>query len=319
MSKPSQPGLKPVPRHPYVQAAYAATNAQDGRQILDIRVWEMAVIERPITPNGGWDIAGSYPITPFPTGLDIPAGLAFMADRGAVSFTAVTDPCHPPHWADGTIEDAHIAPFKAHFVHEFDLSRGTHEAIYDKKTRRDVRKSQRLVEVQAHDFNDPTIRSRWVALYQQLMTRHDVAVGAQFSAASFDALASVTGLHCLAAHGDAGINAMVLFLEHDGIAYVHLAGVNHDGYRTMSQYAIYDYALRFFGQERGCRLLNLGGAPGHQDDPSHGLAKFKNSFATGTMQSHIVGIVLDKKRYNELSAGCEGDFFPRYRMPKGIR
>jgi hypothetical protein len=104
---------------------------------------------------------------------------------------------------------------------------------------------------------------------------------------------------------------MHLFVEHEGVAYSHLAAFSELGYRLRAGYALNDAAIDHF---RGRRLIEFGGGAGPADDPQDGLIRFKRGFTNRAEAFQLCGKILDGGAYAQLAAGAAAsDYFPAYR------
>ncbi len=70
-----------------------------------------------------------------------------------------------------------------------------------------------------------------------------------------------------------------------------------------------DYAINFF-KKLGLQYLELGASP---DGGGGGLRRFKEGFANLSLPNKIIKIINNRKVYDMLNKGREGDFFPLYR------
>ena len=79
-------------------------------------------------------------------------------------------------------------------------------------------------------------------------------------------------------------------------------------------YAIYDHAIRLFGDRKA---VDFGGGVGLEDIPDDGLAGFKKGFSNRTETCFLCGKILDRNVYHELSlAHRDESFFPGYRASR---
>ncbi len=287
--------------NPYASRRYALGLAHAGRTI-DVPEWRTHVLARDI-PCGGEDGLGVYPLTPLSPAADLTGGLERLKAEALVSIVLVPDPLIGPSIeALGAAFDV-ARPFKAHLTVD--------PAAYapNRHHRQEIRRAHRRCRVEVGPLA-PWLPD-WVRLYQELVARHDIAGVADFSVASFQALAEEPLILAFAAFVDDRIVGMALWFEHDGVVYNHLAASDAVGYANGASYALYDTAIVHFA---GAAVINLGGGAGAGDDAEQsGLYAFKQGFANGEVKAWLCGAVLDADRYERLSAGRGGGFFPAYR------
>lgn len=303
------------PVHPYLSAAYAETFGP-GWEPLHLPATGVWVLRRSIPGTPYVDAMGCYPILPLPVDGDRAAWTAawqadraVLADAGIVSLVAVTDVLLQPDRATLELAFDHVAPFKEHYVRDLTLRE---EHPYTRHHRYYVNRALRTCTVAPFTLTDRL--GEWCAMYDVLVERHGISGVQAFGPSYFAALAAVPGLVTLGAFvADELVSAHLWFRVGD-LAYAHLAASSAEGYARRASYPIYDAAIRRFAAS-GAVALDLGGGAGAAA-ASAGLAQFKEGFATERRANSIVGIVVDRARYAELSGPAPASaFFPAYRAP----
>ena len=223
-----------------------------------------------------------------------------------VSAVIIPDPLQEAQELENNFDT--VRPFKTHYVYdpaqkiEFQGFHKTNIAIADKKCR------VRRISFQDH------IES-WLTFWDILLERHHIEGLARYSRQYFASLASVPGLIAYGAFDlDGNIVAISLWFEHGDHAVSHLNACAPEGYKIQANYGIYKFMLEDLKDKA---LIDLGSNVGAVDDPEDGLSKFKSGFSNTVRQSYICGLICDRARYDELTAGRKNEaFFPAYRAPK---
>jgi hypothetical protein len=113
--------------------------------------------------------------------------------------------------------------------------------------------------------------------------------------------------------GNAAVGIVVAYRDDDH-GWYHLGAASDDGYRRGAMYALFARMLTDLAAE-GVRVLDLGAGAG-ADDASAGLERFKRGWATRTLATHLVGVVLDPEgsgRALARASGATPGWFPPYR------
>lgn len=292
---------------PYATHDYAAAFGPPYRPFL-VPEWETSVLLRPIAGADRDDAAGCYPRTVLGSTAALPEGFHRLRQQGAVSVVLTLDPLTAPA-SSVLLSTCDVArPFKRHYI--FDRSRGGGPS-FGRHHRYEIRRAARRCDVAevplAHYL------SEWNSLYDTLVERHCITGIQRFSKGYFAALSQLSGLVTYAARLGGRIVAMSLWLCHGEHAWSHLAAADDEGYRCGASYLLYATALEAL---RDCRLFDLGGTAGIENDADGGLARFKRGFANTTAEAWFCGTVLDRQAYAQMSSGVPADqFFPAYRRP----
>ena len=123
---------------------------------------------------------------------------------------------------------------------------------------------------------------------------------------------------CTVLAPDGTVASAGLFFEHDGIIHYHLGATAEEHLRRAPSKLMFDHVRRW-GQERGARVLDLGGGVGGAEDS---LFLFKAGFSPLRARFHTLRLVIDAERYARLT-GAEhiadlSGYFPAYRRPSGV-
>ena len=294
----------------YGHAAYAVSLSEFGkpRHLQRSKGW---LLERPIPGFDGRDAMGCYPFFVCGDWSQLGFDLENIGDE-LLCLSLVTDPfgeydvthlreCFP----DVTI------PFKEHFV--VDLSRALDTFVHSHH-RRNARRA--LSELQVEKCASPIdFLDDWVALYGELIERHNITGLAAFSKESFAKQLVVPGMVAFRAVRSNTTLGMVLWYEQDNRAYYHLGAYSARGYELRASFALFEYSIKYFAQ-RDLEWLNLGSEAGVGIGGTSGLSRFKQGWSTGTRTAYFCGRVFDQNKYGEIvKARSVGStkHFPAYR------
>jgi hypothetical protein len=228
-----------------------------------------------------------------------------------ISLALVTDPFAE---VDETLLNAcfpdRLVPFKTHFVVDLDQPTSdfitSHHRYYTRVSLRTVRVEQ--IEQPA------TFLDEWDALYTHLAQRHQLSGIKRFSRAAFTQQLLAPGMIAFRAVDDSGTVGGQLWYVDGNRAYNHLAAFTPAGYKANASYALYDYSLSFFAGR--VRWLDLGAGAGLDSSGDDGLSRFKRGWSNATRQVYFCGRVLNRTRYDELTANRgvgATNYFPAYR------
>jgi hypothetical protein len=201
-------------------------------------------------------------------------------------------------------------PYKDHFVIDFGARGGVEPSA---QHRRNVRRAQ--LEVEVERSADPIEHAeQWVALYDNLISRHRIRGISAFSRSSLIRQLRVPGLTMFRGiHGGATVGITLWYTQGDA-AYYHLGAYSEAGYASRASFALFQYAIDHFAGQVAC--LNLGAGAGAWGDGKDGLTRFKKGWANGVRRAWLCGRVFDRERYRALvAAHGVGDtsYFPAYR------
>lgn len=291
---------------PYGRRSYAESLAGDRDRVAPL--WDGHVLLRSVPGGDGIDAASPYPMGGFDAQTDPGAGVEAMRAVGAVSLSVVADPFNPPDPAWMARHADVYRRLKTHYV----LDRDAGPFAPSKHHRYEIRRARRQVTVDRVDLAE--VMPRWEHLYGHLSDRHEIAAGSRLGARHFAALAADPQALVLAARVAGEIVAMSIWLSDGEVAHNHLGASSEAGYAAGAGYALYAAAIEALPD---CRVLDLGGAPGLTDDPSHGLARFKRGFANAELATWLSGFILDRAAYDAAVAASGVDpstgYFPAYR------
>jgi hypothetical protein len=292
----------------YLHPRYAASLTEFGKPRL-LRNAIGWVLEREIPGTQQRDAMGSYPLFVCGDWTRLGDDLKEL-DDDLISLTIVTDPL-----GDFSVQQLQswfsdrVTPFKEHFIIDLDAKQtvSRHHRYYAQRA---------LAAVEVDVFTDgPAFLDDWIKLYANLSSRHDLTGINAFSRSSFAKQLSVPGLVIFRAQQQRETVGAHLWYVQGETAYSHLAAVSQRGYDLMASYALYAYALDYFG--RHARIMHLGAGAGLHNDQADGLARFKRGWANGTRTAYLCGKIFNHKKYHELvtsSACAAGNYFPAYRM-----
>ena len=292
----------------YADPAYAASLAEFGEPRALPRCGGSVLVRR--TPDlADADGIGPYPLFACTDWSGLAADLDDLRDE-LVSVSLVADPFG--NWILEELEACFpdlLVPFKEH--HIVDLSDSA-EGGTSSHHRRNARKALRDVDVEIVARTADMLED-WIALYENLVRRHEITGMAAFSPAAFAALFEVGGMVAIRAVADGETVGATLWLVQNDVAYYHLGAYSQRGYELKASFALFATALEHFAQE-GLAWLSLGAGAGLGDGEGDGLDRFKEGWSTGTRTAHLCGRILSPDRYEELSRGvADTSYFPAYR------
>jgi hypothetical protein len=293
----------------YCHRRYAESFTEFGRprELPNCGGW---LVERAIPGSALFDGMGCYPLFDCERWSRLPLDLSALADS-LVSVALVANPFGDATEADLRTWFDVVIPYKQH--HVTDLERPVADLL-GRHHRRSVQKAFRRVEVSTC----PTpcaLLDEWCALYGQLSARHGITGLRAFSRVAFERQFDVPGMVAFRASVGGEIVGLHCWYVRGHIAYGHLGATSARGYEYMASYALYWYAIEYFGE---CvRWLDLGGVAGLSDGESaEGLRRFKSGWATGTRPTFLCGRVLQPSAYARLTterAVGKTTYFPAYR------
>lgn len=289
--------------HPYASGQYAAAFGLETRELRQAR---SHVLVRPIAGDARRDVMGCYPLFVFDPVEGLAEDFGALAGEGLVSFVGVTDCMTQPDERFLARHFDRVTPFKVHNVYDASLP----GADYSKHHQERVRKAHRKCETRVVPLADHL--DAWCACYDTLVARKGITGIQAFPRAYFEALARMEQAVLVAAFAQGEFVSGHIWMRHRGVVYAHLAASNEMGYKLLSSFAIYDFAIQMF---RADNLIDLGGGAGTEDSETDGLTLFKKGFANAERRNHLVGKVLDPAAYARLSGDGGAAYFPAYRMP----
>jgi hypothetical protein len=276
---------------------------------------------RPLVQAGGWileretpalhhrDAMGCYPLFSCRDWSLLSADIESLR-RELVSIALVTDPFGDFRCTGLSEAFDSVVRFKDHYV--TDLNEFSEDHL-SKQARRNIRKS--LAQLQVEVCPEPGhYLDEWTSFYAQLCIDRGIRGIRAFSKESFRRLFEVPGLTMLRASQRDTTVGLHLWMAGDDVAYGHLGATNQLGYDHMASYALYWYAIQHFRQK--VNWLDIGAAPGEQDNKDSGLLQFKRRWATGTKPVYLCTRIFDENKYKQimLAVGAgSSHFFPAYR------
>ena len=294
----------------YLHSRYAESLADLGtpRELRRCGGW---ILVRQIPWCDFRDAMGCYPLFACQDWSQLNADLEGLVGE-LVSIALVTDPFgeYDVTFLRVCFPDV-VMPFKPHFVVDLSCSM---DIFVHPHHRRYARKA--LHELCVEKCANPTqLLDDWAALYKLLIERHNINGIAGFSRESFAKQLAVPGLVAFRAVYDDKTVGMLLWYIQGHVAYYHLGSYNPQGYELRASFALFWFAIEYFGAN-GLQWLNLGAGAGMGGEGSDGLTRFKRGWSTGTRTAYFCGRVLDHGKYSELvqKTGVSAtNYFPDYR------
>jgi hypothetical protein len=154
----------------------------------------------------------------------------------------------------------------------------------------------------------------WIGLYAGLILRHGLKGIKAFSPKSLSEQLRVPGLVMFRALHRGLLAGMHLWYVQGAVAYSHLTALSDIGYRLGASYALYSFAIEWFGSR--ARWLDLGAGTGIGRSQTDGLSRFKRGWSTGTRPTYFCTRVYNRREYARLSlekGWARADYFPAYR------
>jgi hypothetical protein len=293
----------------YMHPGYAESLVEFGtpRELHRCGGW---ILERQIPGFPYRDAMGCYPLFCCQDWSQLYADLEDLGDE-LVSLALVPGPFgeYDEACLHRCFKDV-VIPFKDHFI--VDLRRpmndvvSTHHRYYARKA---------LKSLHIEECQEPTqFIDEWVALYANLIDRHNLKGIKAFSKRAFAKQLSIPGTVMLRAmHQDVVAGAQIWFVQGE-VGYSHLTALNEAGYELRASYALYWSAIECFSDK--VRWLDLGAGAGAKSDGTDGLSQFKRGWSTGTRTAYFCGRIFDPERYAEIVKAkgiAATDYFPAYR------
>ncbi len=305
VGSPSPQGLQD--RRGYAGAGYAASQTHLGRP-LRLPASGAHLIVRPIPGSELADGSGPYPLFDCEEWAALAGDLRSL-EAELVSVVCVPDPLRAPVQALAEAFPDLLRPFKHHRVVELD---GDWRAGVSPHHARAARRGRRKLAIER--VVDPSeALGDWCDLYDNLLQRQTVGAAAHFSRLGFARQLALPQLCAYRARLAERTVGMSLFVRRGNAVHYHLSAADELGRRNEAGYALLERALGDF-EELGLERVDLGGAAGLHEDPTDGLAAFKDGWTRSRITAMLAGRILDRAAYADLAGeqAC-GDFFPAYR------
>lgn len=291
--------------YPYTTAQYA--QAFTDNKPLELPHSQRWILQRAIGNTPYNDLLACYPRFPLASLPALEKDLANLTNQQWVTLTLVSDAILI---ADITLLPSLFdlaRPFKQHYLHSPDKP-----IAFSKHHRYEIKQALQhctIREINFADYLEP-----WCALYQRLVTRHQVTGLLNFNHHYFQQLAAMKNLITRGAFDrHHRLIGMHLWFQDNAHLYSHLAANNEAGYESGAAYAIYNSIIQEFGSTH---TIDFGSAAGHANDPQNGLTRFKKGFANHSAWSYLCGKILNKEHYRLLTGtDCikpDVPYFPPY-------
>ena len=295
----------------YLHPLYAQSLVEYGTP-LELPASKGWILKRPILETSEFDGMGCYPIFACQDWSALEKDMAWL-DNQLISLSVVTDPFGRYNRQDlmRCFKDIAI-PYKDHFVVDLQHRR---ESFVTAHHQRNVRKALKIVNVEI--CREPIkYLDEWVALYNNLIKRHNITGMTKFSKDSFSKQLRIPGTVAFRAYVDHQTIGMVLWYVQGSVGYYHLGAYNHLGYELNASFALFWTLLGYFA-DAGLQWLSLGASAGAQGDNSDGLSRFKRGWSTGVRTAYFCGRIFDLEKYQRITR-AKGvpptEYFPAYRF-----
>lgn len=293
----------------YMHPGYAESLAEFGtpRQLPRCGGW---ILERQIPGFPYRDAMGCYPLFCCQDWSQLYADLEDLGDE-LVSLALVTDPFgeYEVAYLEQCFKDV-VIPFKKHYV--ADLRLPLSEIVSRRRRKhahRALKNSEIKICLEPIQFID-----EWVALYDELIQRHNISGISAFSRTAFVRQLSIPGAVMLrAVHQGLAVGAQ-LYLVQGEVVHCHLGAANEAGYNLGAIYALDWFSLEYFS-DKAC-WLNFGGGAGLTSSDTDGLSQYKRGWSTETRTVYFCGRIFNHERYAEIVKARDitaTDYFPAYR------
>ncbi len=297
----------------YRSFEFAASNAHEGR-CVELRSSGSWLIERSVP--GSPDLLDAVNCYPLLVCADWSAlGGDLEALTGVVSVTAVTDPMlHAPEEVLRAAFPDLLRPYKQHLVVDLVSYDDRQPSAHHRRNVARGRRECTVARVEPSRAGD-----EWVALYAQLVARHEVSGRADLPDASLRAQLLAPGAMVWRADVDGQLAGMIVWMRTGSHAYYHLGAYTPIGYSSRAAFALFDAALRDLAESATHAVLGAGAGvdAGGEDD---GLVRFKRGWGTSERVAYLGGRVVNRTAYDRLSgAHAAGPYFPSYRAPSDVR
>lgn len=294
----------------YSSRQYAEAFSHVG-QIQHLTASNSWIIQRAIEQTPYKDAIGCYPLFSCPNWDKLADDITTFPED-VIAFSLVTDPFSDvdERKLKALFPDV-CKPFKSHYV--LNLEQDVRKTI-GSNHQRNAKKA--LKQLQIGPVADPMSQlDAWVALYDNLIARHNIKGIARFSHDAFTRQFEAPGLQVYQAQLAGEVVGMVLFYEMGDTVYYHLGAYSEAGYAHRASFGIFFRAIEDF-QSRHAKWLNLGSGAGLSESEDNGLVRFKKGWSSDTRTAWFCGKILNHTTYAHL-AGKSGDqqssFFPAYR------
>jgi len=160
--------------------------------------------------------------------------------------------------------------------------------------------------------NRAGLLDRWLDLWSLLVARHGLVGLKALSSGYFRRLFDLEGVLLAVLSSGEGIHSIHIWILDGDRSYSHLHASDEYAYAASGNYLLYSSTLSWL-KDSGYRISLLGSSPG--SGSNDGLFRFKRQFANSSASNHLLGLIIDREAYLELtgSSSYAGGYFPSYR------
>lgn len=218
-----------------------------------------------------------------------------------VSTTFVTDPMIPIE--NDPIFD-YFKEYKTHYIIDY-----SKPIKYSNNHKRNIKNNKNL-EMELLPKNSETA-DKFHGFYQVLKKKHGITGITDFNLETIYNHISHKNSYTFGVWENNKLIGSIITTTIDDRSYYHLGAYSERGYEIGASFSLMDHIISFYNK-LGYKYFILGAGAG-VDKASEGLVRFKKGFSNDTRKNYIIGYINNREKYDELSKGKEGDFFPLYR------
>ncbi|MEJ2166196.1 MAG: GNAT family N-acetyltransferase [Desulfobacterales bacterium] len=295
----------------YLHQDYANSLAEFGA-LINLTRCQGWILKRQIPGFSYCDAMGCYPFFACRNWPQLHADLEDLKND-LICLSIVTDPFgdYDETYLQRCFQDV-VIPFKKHYIIDLNLPMETYMSDHHQRY-----SNKALLNVYVEKCENPKeFLDDWVALYENLIDRHNIKGITAFSKRSFAKQLNVPGIVAFRAVFEGTTIGMLLWFVQDEVGYYHLGAYNDCGYEMRASFALFRFAIDYFTTEK-LQRLNLGAGAGLEGNGKDGLSRFKRGWSTGTQTVYFCGRIFNYRAYDLLVAkkGVEDSkYFPKYRQ-----
>lgn len=267
------------------------------------------LLGRTIPGTGLADLISSYPVHTLVDAQGLAGSLRSTATGRFVTATIVTDPLSPDTADERGWDFA--KPWKTHLV--LDTEKPGACLFPDKVRYYAKRSSSRFgFRVEFRRDGKQELLPDWLRLWELLTERHLLKGLKALSARYFERLFALEQPVLAILSDDEGVHSIHVWITQGELAWSHLHASDARAYECSANYMLYSEELEWLAGI-GCRRCLLGSASGSGGED--GLFRFKKQFSNSSAENHLLGLIIDRAAYSELTGSPvhDGGYFPAYR------